>query len=688
MGFFQQVRTIGRSLHVVAGRAFLLLAFFFPSFARAQTEIKAEHSGLRIFSLQTMIRDNESIDALFDFVLEPGWHIYWRNPGDSGAPPRVQVQGGQLVEWKWPAPERISLPPLTNYGYEARVSFPVILKPDVGVREMVLRFEWLVCKVECVPVLATMKIPVVWGSSRTELREDHPDRILWEEAARRLSLKQGTPRVELVRLTSETATLRISGKDLAQTEEIQIFPFEKEIFRSASPQIDTAGGAMNSAMELRMPLDSNRDPTQTEVNLTVVLKGPLGQKAFDVKVHLQEEVPALWYVLLLAFAGGLLLNLMPCVFPVLALKVFAILREPNRTAVRRSGWLYAAGVLFSFLILGAGLLLLRAGGEALGWGFQLQSPAFVLAMLILFFLMALNFMGFIDFGDWMMARAGALGSRRSLAGSFGTGILAVFVASPCTAPFMGSALGATLLLPPVSALAVFAALGLGLAFPILFFGEVPGLAKRLPRPGPWMQHLKEFMAFPMFATAAWLWWVLQMQVGANFGLQCLLALIILSFSVWLSKRGHGPVWHGMAALFFIATLLWLFHDLRQTQPHAASRADSAVWQNYSPEKVQNALSQQAVFIDFTAAWCITCQVNKIRVLNTTVVQQMMKSQNVLLLRADWTDRDPMITEALKAYGRNSVPLYVYYSKDGDAQVLPELLTTSMIKGLFETRRSQ
>lgn len=665
----------------------LLLLNLFAAPAFSQTEIKAEHSGLRIFALQTQVREGESLDVAFDFTLEPEWHIYWRNPGDSGAAPRVDLQGAKLLKWNWPAPERITIPPLTNYGYESRVVFPVQIQPDPGVREIVMKFEWLVCKVECVPVFATMKLPVKWGSERLEKSEDHPERILWTQFLERVPLTDWTPEVRVSRVTDSTLGLRFSGKDLKVTEEIWVFPHAPSIFKTEAPQVIL----VDDDFEVTLPFATNRDLSVNETDLTVVLKGSLGQKAFEYKASLQEAAPPVFKVLLFAFLGGLILNLMPCVFPVLALKVFGILREPDRRSVRKSGWLYTAGVLFSFLILGAALLALRAGGEALGWGFQLQSPAFVLMMLVLFFLMGLNFAGVFEIGTGLMNTAGRLSNHGSMTGSFGTGVLAVFVASPCTAPFMGSALGATLLLPVPLALLVFLFLGLGLAFPILMIGEIPNLGKKLPRPGAWMETFKQFMAFPMFATSAWLLWVLQFQTGPDMVLKVLLTLIVLSMAIWLAGLSKKITVRVLAVFIFVAASVWVARGIQlEKQQKSASDANVSTdsWQSFSKEKIEQARGKNPVFVDFTASWCITCQVNKLNVLNTPSTLSLFRDNKVLLLKADWTDRDPLITEALRTFGRNSVPLYVYYSAEGDVKVLPEILTSDMILQLFEIRRTQ
>ncbi len=649
------------------------LAILWSLTIHAQTEIKGEHSALRVFALQSQILDGDEVDLALDFKLDPEWHIYWQNPGDSGASPKVNAVGAEIRSWAWPAPERIPIPPLTNYGYNERVLFPLKVKPAAGAREIVLELEWLVCKVECIPVFGTIRWPLNVGTARAEMAADHPDRRFWNEFAARVPAASGGPTFTVVRANESEIVYRVTGIEGAR--EIFVFPNTPQIFTTRAPQVTAADGGF----EIALPFATNRDAGLERTKLTVVLQDGTASRAYETEVSLRSPPPALARILLFAFLGGLILNLMPCVFPVLALKVFSIVREPDRAAVRRSGWQYTAGVLLSFLALGGGLMILRAGGEALGWGFQLQSPGFVLAMLILFVLMALNFAGLFELGTGVMNFAGRFAGGT---GSFGTGVLAVFVASPCTAPFMGSALGATLLLPVPAALSVFLTLGLGLAFPVLLFGEVPALGRRLPRAGAWMETFKQFMAFPMLATAAWLLWVLQFQTGPNFMLQVLFALILITFAIWWAGRAPRTGVKLAATIVALGALVWVGAGVRTARPVSAESSATDAWAKYSAQAVTEAKGKTPVFVDFTASWCITCQVNKLNVLNTDSIQQLFHTHNVKLLKADWTDRDPEITKALAAFGRNSVPLYVYYSTSGEVKVLPEILTHDMINELF------
>jgi thiol:disulfide interchange protein len=399
----------------------------------------------------------------------------------------------------------------------------------------------------------------------------------------------------------------------------------------------------------------------------------------------------LWAALLLAFGGGLLLNLMPCVFPVLAIKTLAVVGQSP--AQRRSHALgYAAGVLVSMLALAGLLLALRAAGQGLGWGFQLQSPAFVAAMAALFFLLGLNLAGVFTVGGAVQRGAGDLAMRlgahdaapawrRHLA-ALADGALAVAIATPCTAPFMGAALGFALQAPPAATLGVFAALAAGLAAPVVVLTAWPALAARLPRPGAWMDTLKTLFAFPLFATVVWLVWVFGQQTGIDAVARLLGALVLLGLAAWLWGRAGGllPRAAGGAVAAVLAVVLAL-PGLSAPAPEAvsASGGGTASWQPWSPGEVAALQAQgRPVFVDFTAAWCITCQVNKKTVLDTDRVQAAFRDRGVALMRADWTRRDPEITRALQALGRSGVPVYVLYGSDGRARVLSELLTAGAV----------
>ncbi|WP_444895305.1 protein-disulfide reductase DsbD family protein [Microbulbifer sp. SSSA005] len=380
--------------------------------------------------------------------------------------------------------------------------------------------------------------------------------------------------------------------------------------------------------------------------------------------------------LLLAFAGGLILNLMPCVFPVLSIKLLAVSQAAQNASQRHHhGWAYTLGVVLSFVAIAAVMLALRAGGEAVGWGFQLQSPWLVAALAYLFFIMGLSLSGMTELGSNLMGIGGNLNKRQGLSGSVASGALATLVASPCTAPLMGSALGFAVTQPALIALSVFAALGAGMAAPFLLLTYIPALAEKLPKPGPWMDRLKQLLAFPMYLTAVWLLWVLGRQAGGDGVALVLAGAVAIAFALWLWPR---PQWHwlrGSLALASLALAVFLLPQLK-TINQSEQLSSSDYWEPYSAERLETARSEgRAVLANMTAAWCITCLMNEKAVLSSTEVSDALERLNVVALKGDWTNQDPRISELLAKYGRTSVPLYLLYPADGgNAKVLPQILS--------------
>jgi thiol:disulfide interchange protein len=438
---------------------------------------------------------------------------------------------------------------------------------------------------------------------------------------------------------------------------------------------------------------------------------PIGATAAASESARPNETPqsavgaSLWLALGFAFIGGVLLNLMPCVFPVLSLKVIGFARHAEQQRLRVTGGVaYSAGVVLSFVALAGVLLALRAAGDSIGWGFQLQSPLFVAALALLFTLIGFNLLGMFEFGGVLPGRIATLRSTHPVIDHALTGVLAVVVASPCTAPFMGAALGAALTLPNAQALTVFAALGLGMAAPYLAASLWPGLARALPRPGAWMAHFKTALAFPMFATVVWLVWVLGQQVGID-GAAALLALLVtLAFALWLwrafgAQRWRGGVARTVALLLVLAVASWSWPLLQGdaaihtadaavapdtsagalANPSASSSANT--WQPWSAEAFARVRAAGLpVFVDFTAAWCVTCQLNKRMTLNDSGLAASFRERQVVLMRADWTRRDPAVTDALRALGRSGVPVYALYAPGArEPQLLSEILTVSEIR---------
>ncbi len=639
---------------------------------------------------------------------QPHWHTYWKNPGDSGLPTTFEwtlPPGFDAGEIQWPTPSRMPMGPLMNFGYEGTLLLPVAISVPAGFAgdrlDVKLRAEWLVCKDVCIPEGGDFALSIPARASTAS------------EAALFVQTRATVP----ARLPDAQAGAALEGDELVvriaglpaewQGRAVHFFPETAGVIDNASvPRTQWTGAEWTA----RIRLDSQRsegpavmpavlvaDGAATGVQVQVAVTTPWpAVAAFAAPApalgdaQVTPVAPAglgLPLALLLALAGGALLNLMPCVFPVLSLKVLGFAEHAGeRRQLLAGGLAYTVGVVLSFVALAALLLALRAGGEQLGWGFQLQSPVFVAALAALFTLIGLNLAGLFEFGSVLPSSWAAARARHPLADSFLTGVLAVAVASPCTAPFMGASLGVAMTMPAAQALAVFAALGLGMALPYLLASVWPAVARALPRPGPWMAQFRTLMAFPMFATVVWLVWVLGQQTSIDGAAGLLGLLVALAFAAWalgsptLGRRARGA-FGAVAVLLLGAALVWAAPSLRQ-EAIAQTAATSGDWEPWSADRVQQARAAgQPVFVDFTAAWCVTCQFNKRTTLADERVKAAFAERGVLLLRADWTRRDAAISAELSRLGRSGVPVYVLYTPGAAApQLLSEILSVGEVTG--------
>jgi thiol:disulfide interchange protein DsbD len=650
-------------------------------------------------------------------VHQPDWHTYWKNSGDSGLPTQLQwtlpagVVAGEIA---WPVPRKIPIGTLANYGYKDTVLLPVPLtitpefKPSLlgSSLDVKLKAQWLICRIECVPEDGefSLKIP----AKSTTAANGAAFQASFDAQPKALA-SAGKVQVEgdalAVSVTGLPAALR--GKAL------EFFPETGEVIETAGKWTQSWQG---DAWTARVPLSPQRARSPAVMPIVVAL----GNQGWRTEATVTGQWPAvaalpgispalqaalrgdagaaasrppaapsltLVAALLGALLGGLILNLMPCVFPILAIKVVGFTRHANdRRGHRIAALAYSAGVIASFAALGGLMLALRAAGEQLGWGFQLQSPAVVATLAALFTLIGLNLAGLFQFGAFLPSSVSTLEARHPVVNSFLSGVLAVAVASPCTAPFMGASLGFAIGLPAAQALLVFAALGFGMALPYLAAGWVPAIARLLPRPGAWMDTFRKLMAFPMFATVAWLVWVLGQQSGIDGAGALLVLLVAMSMVVWaLTLAGRSRTVVATISLACLGLLAWAAGP-NITKPAAALqavRSDGTGWQAWEPGRVDQLLaSGRPVFVDFTAAWCVTCQVNKKTTLERPDLLAELAARNVALLRADWTRRDPAITAALAQLGRNGVPVYVFYGKDKAPIVLSEVLSVDEVRSVI------
>ncbi|MEJ7686552.1 MAG: thioredoxin family protein [Variovorax sp.] len=650
---------------------------------------------------------------------QPEWHTYWKNPGDSGLPTELAwslpagVSNGDIA---WPVPKKIPIGNLANYGYEGTVLLPVPLTvapgfdPVGGALEVRLKATWLVCRKECIPEDGEflLKLPV---QGSTALHKDMFDAAM---AAQPVALVQPGA----IAIDGNRLQIRLEGlPPAARGKTLDFFPEIAEVIHTAAVQgKDWTQAWQGDTWSATVPLAEQRSASPERMAVVVALaatdrqagqpiawraEAPVAgswpavrapaqvstalQAALDANAAAPLPQPVGTYVaaLLGALLGGLLLNLMPCVFPVLAIKVLAFTqRADDRRGHRAAAVAYAGGVVLSFVALGGAMLALRAAGVELGWGFQLQSPAVVAALAALFTLIGLNLAGVFEFRQMAPASVCSVQARHPVANDFLSGVLAVVIASPCTAPFMGAALGFAIGLPATQALLLFAVLGLGLALPYLAAGFVPAVARMLPRPGPWMNTLRRLLAFPMFATVAWLVWVLGQQSGID-GAGALLGLLVgLAAIVWAFTL-HGRTRLVIGGLMVAGTAVLagaIGGNLTQGAATPAKVAASERWQPWSAARAdQLAAAGRPVFVDFTAAWCVTCQYNKRSTLADASLLAEFDAKNVAMLRADWTRRDPEITAALTALGRSGVPVYVLQAPGKKPVVLSEILSKQELR---------
>ncbi len=678
------------------------------------------------------VRPGQPLWLGLQITHQPDWHTYWKNPGDSGLPTELTWQlpaGLDAGDIAWPVPHKIAIGTLANYGYEGTVLLPVPvtvtqtfapgpLAKDVTVQ---LKASWLVCRKECIPEEGnfTLQLPIQSTTALHSAAFDAAQKAQPQPLAKPSAQQQA-------QVDGDALQVRVAGLPAAlHGKTLDLFPETPEVLHNAADGTQRWEGDVWTA---RIPLAEQRSnsPSTLPVVLAERVQGSTPRPGYRADLTVQGPWPAaaakasvspaleaalkanaalagsglppaepsgassltLTAALLGALLGGLILNLMPCVFPVLAIKVVGFTRHAqDRRAHRISGLAYTAGVVLSFLALGALMLGLRAAGEAVGWGFQLQSPAVVAALAGLFTLIGLNLAGVFEFGNMLPSSVASLQARHPVADSFLTGVLAVAVASPCTAPFMGASMGLTATLPAAQALAVFAALGLGLALPYLAASLWPAVARTLPRPGAWMDTFRRFLAFPMFATVVWLVWVLGQQSGIDGAASLLILLVGLGLLAWsLALQGRARRWLGSVATVAMALLLWAFgpHVTRMAEVAAAPANATATaaqgWQPWAPGAAEALVaSGRPVFVDFTAAWCVTCQYNKKTTLANSEVLADLHAKNVALLRADWTRRDPAITAALAQLGRNGVPVYVFYRPGKPPVVLTEVLSVDEVR---------
>ena len=658
------------------------LALAGPALAAESMPVRSERAVVSFVSDTDRAQAGVPLRLALRLRIAPGWHTYWQNPGDAGAPAELSLalpEGARAGEIAWPTPERKLEGPLMAYAYTGEVLLPVTVTPGAGPLAVEATASWLVCERICVPEQGTFRLDLPAGSPAASA-----EMPLFAAAEARLP--RPSP-FEAQVAPDGRLTLRGDGLSPATVRDAWFFPAAWGAIEHAAPQKVTV---RDSAVEIALRPGAAFAPEASMAGV-VVLRDPGGQEsALQVEASPGPAVaaaagPGLAEAAGFAFLGGLLLNLMPCVFPILAMKAMAVARMSGaaRGEVRAGAASYTAGVLVAFLGLAGLLLAVRAAGGAAGWGFQFQSPVFVAGMAWLLFAVGLNMSGVFTVGAGLEGAGQGLASRRGHGGSFFTGALAVLVATPCTAPFMGAAIAAALAAPAGVTLLVFATMGLGLAAPYALLGVFPGMARALPRPGAWMDVLKQALAFPMYAAAAWLVWVVSQQAGSAGVLAALVGLVLIGFAGWalgLAQRGAGRgrrLGHGAAALAALAALAVLT-GLSAAPGTAApgTAAQAAGTEPFTAARLAELRAEgRPVFVNMTAAWCVTCLINERVALAPEPVRRAFAQRGVAYLKGDWTRQDPEITAFLRQHARDGVPLYVFYPAGAaEGRVLPQILT--------------
>lgn len=674
----------------------LTLCFWLTaSFAHARQSLPLDtgHTEIMLISSHDTVAPGESFTVAFRMKFEGNWYTYWQNAGDSGEAVNIVwdlpegVTAGPIM---WPAPKAKTVGPIVSYALGGDVWLPIEFTVDESVdpsQPITLNAHayYLVCDDICIPEDGALSLPIGMGAAQA----NPVHKTLLQSAVSKIP-QAGDAHGSVV-LDAGKLVIEITDLPDGFTAPA-LYPHENPILAHSNPvTLTTAENGLRFTGSAGYGWDDGT-PAAFDVTLTTedgrALVVPI---ATDSRVDIGKAAAGtntggavsslgLFSAIFGAFLGGLVLNLMPCVFPIISLKALSLTKTAHgeRAVVRRAAWAYTAGVLASFAIFALIIIGLKAGGASVGWGFQLQSPWLVGLLSLLLFAIGLNLLGVFEIsGRFQNIGADSVNKSGPLS-SFLTGVLAVIVATPCTAPFMAGAVGLALASSAGVTLIIFLALGFGFALPFLLVAYIPGLLSRLPKPGAWMDTFKQFLAFPMFAAAIWLAWVLSLQSGAAGTLNLLLAGLALAFGIWvLSKNGFVAKAFGILAL-----LIAILTPFSLTPADGAAALASKAW---SAQAVATARAEgRPVFVDFTAAWCVTCKVNEGSVLKRKKTAALFEKTNTAFLVADWTNKDDVIAAELKRFGRAGVPLYLVYKPGAsEAEILPQVLRYDIIKDSLE-----
>ena len=637
---------------------FLALSILWSSFLWANPVETGHAKASLITNLQSSSQESFFVGVRLE--MQDGWHTYWENPGDSGNPfnARWSTDAGVIIENVcWPTPQTIPYPPLMTYGYEGDVVFPfqVFRSLDTELTEISLDFDFLICADICIPEKATLTLDLTSASSSD----------LLDQAISALPTKLITTKSYV-----NADELKVTFRSPKEFSSAYIFPRQSNLFAYTPNQAITK--IDENIYEITLPL------VQDEIESFSGIISLDGQG-----FQFEEQIASaggmsLWQAIFFALIGGLILNLMPCVFPVISLKVlsFVSMGGGDHAKIRNHALAFVGGVIFTFLSIATALMIIRSTGSMIGWGYQLQSPIVVGILTLIMLGIGMVLLTNINIASGLTNIGSSMQNRNDYSGSFFTGALAVVVASPCTAPFMGAALGYALLQPSFATLPIFLSLGLGFASPYLILAVKPQWISALPKSGPWMETLKQFFAFPMIATALWLMWVFMLQTSGDALIQLLILGLSLGLAIWMIAAFQGRwKWIGLI-LTFIASIQ-IFNNLPNNTDKTTLSVEADSWSLSTESDLQ--ANNQAYLINFTAAWCITCQTNEKVALARTTVQDYLAEQNIKYIKADWTNRNEDIAIGLAKYERSGIPLYIFW-KPGmqNSKILPAVLTEDIL----------
>ena len=659
---------------------FLLTLFsllFFSSNLFLNEKSFASNSSFEIIPEKVSIFNENEIYLIVKFDLEKNWHTYWKNPGDSGEPASFEwdlPEGFEISEAMWPTPELIPYPPLTTFGYTDQLELLFKLSLPEGVKEnsvIEVSSKWLVCADVCIPQEGSVSFDLF------KANQTYPSQIeqLLSKIKQKIPLDNGktiTSKIEEDRLV---LNLKELGFDITDA---YFFPFRKDVIDYS---VNQKLKKNDEEVSLSLAFMENTDVSLIKGGILKTNAGSqelrLLQRNFQSEVSLRPEFISLMTAILFSLIGGLLLNLMPCVFPVISLKILNFVNHSeNRSQTSLHGMFFSLGAILMFVLIGLSVLVLKSIGMDVGWGYQLQSPIVVSLLIFLFIFLAGFFLLNVNFFNTLLS-IGTTGLKApNYVNSFATGFLAVIVATPCTAPFMGSALGFAILQPGFSSFLIFLALGIGFTFPYILLSIFPGLVSILPKPGQWMETFKQFMAFPMMLTALWLIWVLSSQISSFQLILVLLGISLIVFFYWLNQLNITST---TGKRFRVFVYLFIFVSIFLTLP-TQNISTQENTNGFSEAELNKKLEQGPVFLNFTADWCITCKVNERVALKTKNTLNLFKEKEIFYMEADWTNKNKVIAEKLESFGRSSIPLYVFYpERDKQPIILPEILSESVIE---------